>query len=113
MKIFLGCIAGLLVILGLSWVFAGNDFFLYKFFAPRQAAVQREVFEQTKSFRDGCIQELRNMQFEYIKASKEHKAALASVILRKATEIKEDDLPSDVRAFLNELRNPTTKEIRL
>lgn len=31
----------LLVILGLTWLFQGNDFFMYKVFAPRQEAVRR------------------------------------------------------------------------
>jgi hypothetical protein len=55
--------------LGLGWIAEGNNFFLYKFFAPKYAAVQRQTFEQTKSYNQGMIQEMQNMQFQYEQAS--------------------------------------------
>lgn len=103
-QIILIVIAFFVFILGLTWVIQGNDFFLYKFFAPRQEAVRREVFEQTKSYQQGQIQELQNMQFEYVKASPEHQAALASIILHRAADFPEDKMPADLRTFIRDLR---------
>lgn len=99
----------IIVLLGMGWACTGNDFFLYKFFAPRQEAVRRQVFEQTKSYRQGMIQELQDMQFEYIKASPEHKDALASLILHRAADFDEDRLPSDLRSFISELKRNQNK----
>jgi hypothetical protein len=45
------------------------------------------------------------MQFEYIKASPEHKKALADIIRHRATEIPIDAMPADLSAFVNTLSN--------
>ena len=48
MKLFGTILAGVLafilfivLMLGLGWIATGNDFFLYKYFAPKQEAVRR------------------------------------------------------------------------
>ena len=94
----------LLVIFCLSWAVMGNSFFLYKAFAPAMEDTRRDVFENTKSYNQGMIQELQNMQFEYIKAKPEHKDALASIILHRAADYDEKQLPSDLRGFIEKLR---------
>lgn len=102
-------VVGVMVLLvvvggGLAWIVQGNDFFLYKTFAPARENVRREVFENTKSYNQGMVQELQNMQFEYVKADKEHQAALASIILHRAADFPEDKLPEDLRVFIQELK---------
>ena len=93
-------------ILALTWVFTGNDFFLYKVFAPKQEQVRRQVFEQTKAYNQGMIQELQNMQFEYVKATPEQKDALASIILHRSADFDLDQpqVPTDLRQFILELK---------
>lgn len=90
--------------IGIGWLSMGNDFFLYKYFAPKQEQVRREVFEQTKSYNQGMIQELQNMQFQYIKADSTAKKALASIILHRAADYDENKLPYDLRVFIQELK---------
>lgn len=96
----------IVLLLGLNWLFQGNDFFLYKTFAPKYEQVRRETFEQSKAFNQGMIQELSNMQFEYVKAAPEHKAALASIILHRTADFDLDQpqVPNDLRVFIAELR---------
>lgn len=78
----IGCVLLFIVaFLGTTWIIMGNEFFLYKFFAPKAEAVRREVFEQSKAFNQGMIQELQNMQFRYVQADADGKAAMASIIL--------------------------------
>lgn len=91
-------------IIGLAWIIQGNDWFMYRVFAPRYEAVRRETFEQSKAYRQGMEQELQNMQFEYIKADAKHKAALASIILHRAADYDEALMSSDLRRFISELR---------
>jgi hypothetical protein len=100
----LGIVGFLVIVFGLSWLVQGNDFFLYKVFAPRQEAVRREVFEQSKAYNQGMIQELQNMQFEYVKAAPEHRQALASIILHRAADYDDNKLPADLRTFVRDLR---------
>ena len=74
-----------------------------EFFAPRYEAVHRNTFEQSKSYQQGVIQELQNMQFEYIKADKDHKIALASIIKHRAADIDVNILPVDLYNFIKGL----------
>lgn len=94
----------LTLLLGLSWIFQGNDFFMYKVFGLKYENTRREIFEQSKAYNQGVIQELQNMQFEYIKADEAHKNALASIILHRSADYDVDRLPADLRAFINELK---------
>lgn len=96
----------LVLILGLTWVGQGNDFFLYKVFAPKYEQVRRETFEQSRAFNQGMVQELQNMQFEYVKATPEQKEALASVILHRSSGYNLDDsiVPIDLRVFIAQLK---------
>ena len=104
MKVVGIVILAIILILGLTWIGQGNDFFLYKVFAPKREEVRREVFEQTKSYQQGMVQDLRRMQREYVTADEEHKAALASVILHTAADFPEEEMPADVAQFINQLK---------
>lgn len=103
--------ASLLLLLAGSWIIQGNDWFMYKVFAPKYEEVRRETFEESKAYKQGMIQELQNMQFEYIKASPEHKEALADLILHRAADFDEDKLPADLRAFIQQLKSEKSKKV--
>ncbi len=101
----IGIIFGfILFINAILWVAQGSDYFLYKFFAPKYEGVRRETFEQSKSYRQGMVQELQNMMFEYAKATPSQQDALSSVILHRAADVDEKILPSDLRLFIDKLR---------
>jgi hypothetical protein len=107
MKVLLGAVAlfvGFILLLTIGWVAQGNDFFMFKFFAPKYEQVRRETFEQSKAYNQGMIQELQNMQFEYIKADAEHRDALASIILHRAADYDEERMPADLRDFIHKLK---------
>jgi hypothetical protein len=76
----------------------------FRFFEPKREAARREVFEETKSYNQGMIQELQNMQFDYYKADSSQKDALASIILHRAADYDEAKLPNDLRAFISKLK---------
>lgn len=97
----------IVVVLALTWVFQGNDFFLYRYFAPKQEQVRREVFENSRAFNQGMVQELQNMQFEYLKQTDpKAKDAMASIILHRASGYNLDDpiVPADLRDFISQLK---------
>lgn len=91
-----------LALSALGWVVQGNDFLLFKFFAPRQEAARREVFEQSKAYREGMAQELRAMQLDYVKASPEQKKAIASIVVHRVAGVDLATLPADVRLFVRQ-----------
>jgi len=105
MKPFLAVVGGVLTLGAVTWGVAYHDLIFTSFFAPKYENVRRNTFEQSKSFRDGSLQELENMRFEYIKASPEHKKALADIIRHRATEVPADAMPSDLQSFISNLPN--------
>ena len=100
----LGLLLAVVLLLGLGWLAEGNDFFMYKYFAPKREAVRREVFENTKSYTQGMIQELRGYQVAYVQANTNSQAALASVILHEYADYPDDKLPADLQQFMAKLR---------
>jgi hypothetical protein len=105
MKVAFAIVGGLVAVIGLTWIIQGNDFLLYKFWAPKQEAVRREVFEQTKSYRQGMVQDIRNYRIQYQTATKEQKDSLRSVILQETADFPINQLPADQREWLESLRN--------
>jgi len=98
------CLLGLFCLVGTVWAIQGSDFILYRTFAPRYEAVRRETFEGSKAYRQGGAQELQAMQAQYVTASPEHKAALASIILHRAADFPEDAMSPDLRSFVADLK---------
>lgn len=111
-QVSLGCLGVLALIvffLGIAWIATGNEFFIYQYFAPKRAEVERKVFENTKSYRQGMIQELQNMQMEYIKGTDSQKTSMRSIILHRASDFPLDEMPMDLRNFIVTLRTQTQK----
>jgi len=92
-----------------TWWIQGNDFFLTKVFAPQYEKVRRETFEESKAYNQGMVQELQNMQFEYVKAAPAQQDALASIILHRAADYDVSKLPPDLRTFITGLKNARLK----
>lgn len=101
------CILGVVGLLAIGWVVQGNSFFMYQMFAPKYEQVRRNTFEQSKAYNQGMVQELQNMQFEYLRANDDQKAALASIILHRAADYPPDELmmhDPNLYAFIQSLR---------
>lgn len=92
------------LMLGVSWAIMGNDFWLYKVFAPKMEEARRKTFEESRSYNEGVVQELRQMQREYLFSTPDQKEALTSVILHQTADYDENKLPPDLKDFLHQLR---------
>lgn len=103
MKAACWTVLAIIGLFALGWLVAGNDLALMKVFAPAREQVRRETFENSKAYRDGMVQELRAMQFEYLKADEAHKAGMANVIRHRVAGFPEDALPYDLQTFVKEL----------
>ena len=105
MKAFGISVLVLLALLVLPWIIQGDDYFLYKYFGPKREEVRRQVFEETRSFRQGLIQELTQMQFAYEHATADEQPRLRQVILRRVRDLPDEDiLPNDLKLFVEHLR---------
>lgn len=109
MKTVLLVIGLVIALLSSVWIIQGNNFFLFKVFAPLYEQTRRETFEQSKAYRQGMIQELQNMQFEYVQATPEQKVALRSIILHRVADFPEEDVPYDLRVFIDQLRRENVR----
>jgi hypothetical protein len=104
MKTFGVFALGLIILLTLGWILAGNNLAMMKVFAPATEQVRRETFENSKAYRDGVVQELRSMQRDYILLDDEKKkVGLANVIRHKLAGFPEDAIPYDLQLFIKEL----------
>ena len=77
----------------------------YKFFAPRYQNVERQIFENTKSYVQGVQQDLGKYYLEYQKGTGEEKAAIRATIQMRFAEVDSSKLQSpQLRAFLTTTR---------
>jgi hypothetical protein len=100
-------------IIGLTWIIQGHDFFFYKFWAPKYENVKREVFENTKSYKQGVQQELTNAYTSYYKTgvSESERESIAAVALQQIADLPDENfesLPGHLKKFVNMLREKKT-----
>lgn len=104
-----GKVAGVLVLLlivglGLDWIGAGENFFLYKYWAPKQEQVRRQVYEGTKSYHQGSVQRLNTLCTQVADADADHKPMINDVISHEFAEWSSDDVPDYLRPCLTTAR---------
>jgi len=100
--IYIGWGVGILIgIFMLSLVGVGY----YSFFAPMVKNVEREVFENTKSYIQGVQQDLGKYYLEYQKGTQSEKGAIRATIQMRFAEVDSSKLQSpQLRAFLTQTR---------
>lgn len=77
----------------------------YKFFGPKFEGARREVFESTRSYNQGKLQELAKIRHEYIFTQDEgSKKVLEGVIRHKFADYDSRKLPPGLKSFLEEVR---------
>jgi len=86
------------------WLIQGNNFFLYKVFAPQYEQVRRETFEQSKAYTQGMAQHLAKQMQEYQQTTPENKDSLATLILHEYADYNLLDFQPYQRAFIEKLR---------
>lgn len=92
--------------LGLSWIFMGNDFFLYKYFAPKQEAVRRQVFENTKSYNQGVQQDLIAYHHEWMTADADGKKAVEATVRQRFADYDQSKINDpEMVQWLNQCLN--------
>jgi len=98
------CIVGFVVfIIGISWISMGNEFMLYKYFAPKQEAVRTKVYRESQAQQDGMINELQKMQIEYASASPEGKLIIADAVVSRSAQFTGQLTPS-LDAFVSKCK---------
>ena len=104
MKAFFGVIGALVAAALLVFALTGVGWFNYDFWGVKFVNSEHRIFENSQPFIDGQIRELTRLQLQYEQADEGHRAALRSMILTEAATISDDQLPSNLRAFLSRVR---------
>lgn len=78
--------------------------YVYRWYAPREEAVRRQTFEQSKAYNQGMQQDLQNLAFQYVQADDAHKPMLASVILQRTADYDLAQLTPELQSFIHKLR---------
>lgn len=94
-------VASFIGLLALIFLLNGYSLASFAFFAPKQAKVERHVFENTPSYVQGKIQDLSNykLQYEQTKDSV-NKEAIKAVIRTQFANFNINDCPDELRGFL-------------
>lgn len=103
---FLGTLVLILVVVFIL-SFGGNGIGLanYKFWAPKQANAERQVFENTQGYVQGKAEYINKLRREYIEATDPgQKAALKTLILDEALTVDDSKLPVDEQLFISQLK---------
>ena len=97
---------GVLILISvIGFIAQGADFFMFKFWAPKYANVQREVFQNTKSYNQGMAQDLDNYYVDYQRATPDQKDAIAAVVLHEVADYPNERLPAHLQAWVDQLRS--------
>jgi len=99
-----GVLAIGVVTFGLGFLATGGDLFTYKFWAPKRANAEREVFVNTASYIQGKTEYLTRLRLAYDSAIGDQKAALRQTILTEASQVDETKLPENLQSFLLRLQ---------
>jgi hypothetical protein len=103
MKAFLSiigmCVLGVAVIVGGSY----GSLALYRTFAPQWEDARTDVYRNSKSYVEGTIRDLRRLKREYEKAEESQQSTLRTIILQRSDELDYDQLPGDLRRFVESL----------
>jgi hypothetical protein len=89
----------------IGFISTGADLATYKFWAPKQANAERQVFVNTNSYIQGKTDYLSRLRFEYQSTSDpDQKAAMRTMILSEAANVDNSKLPADLAAFIQGLK---------
>ena len=95
----------LVVSYGLGFLATGGDLAIYRFWAPKYANAQREVFVNTNSYIQGKTDYLSRLRMEYTTSKDpDQKAALKTLILTEASNVDNSKLPTDLQGFIQSLK---------
>lgn len=100
------CILAIVIVFALLFGFTNLELWWKSYFDPKFKNVEREVFEETKSYTHGAIQDLANYYGQYKQAqSVEDQQTIAEVVKVRFSEFDANSIKSlELRQFLKNIR---------
>jgi|SRR5665213_506297 len=97
-------VAVLVLFYGLGFLATGGNLAIYKFWAPKQANAERQVFENTQGYVQGKTEYLTRLEYQYKVADPDRKPALRTLIIDEASTVDNSKLPVDLQVFIRSLK---------
>ena len=93
------------IVLAIGVVVGGSygSLALYRTFAPQWEDARTDVYRNSKSYVEGTIRDLRRLKREYEKADESQRSTLRTIIFQRSDELDYDQLPGDLRRFIDSL----------
>ncbi len=97
-------VAGLVGVVVLIVAFSFGGLYWYRLMAPKWENARREVFEETRSYNQGKIQQLAKYRHEYMAGDAAVKTVIASTIRHQFADYNVENLPPELQSFLRTVR---------
>ena len=92
-------------VLGATWLFQGNDFFLQRYFAPKYEAVRRDVMIESRAYSEATTRRLYDLKRQMAQAkSEDEKATIRAMARHEVQAFDASRLPHDLRTFAEQVR---------
>ena len=86
-----------------AWGLAYLNLGYLRFFAPRQAAIERQIFDNSPSAVNGNLQDILRWKLEYLRTKDTlQRSALKVLILDAKSRIPPDRIPTEIQTFITE-----------
>lgn len=92
------------LLLGVAFAVPALRLQIMRMYGTETESIKTDIYRENKSYVEGTVRDLRELQVDYEKADESQRESLAGLILHRANELDWDRLPGDVRQFLNELK---------
>jgi hypothetical protein len=95
----------LVIVLGIGVLVGGSygGLYMFKVFAPQWEDARTDVYRNSKSYVEGTIRDLRRLKREYEAAEDSQRSTLKTIIFQRSDELDYDQLPGDLRRFIESL----------
>jgi hypothetical protein len=94
---------GLLIMLGFVLELAGLQWMEY--IGIRKANIERNIYEESKSYNEGMVQNLIKYKYEYDKASEDEKIIIVNSIRHMYADYDEEKIKSkELKMFLKKIK---------
>lgn len=101
-EIFIVIVSIILLTL-LVFFMQGFDYASLVFWGPKYENAHREIFENTKSFRDGSSRDLDNLRVAYVQAkTPEEKAVILDTLRHRSLGIPSEQISPAINQLINQ-----------
>jgi len=75
-------------------------------FGARTENARNNIYKHSTAHVEGTVRTIRRYQVEYLQATDEpSKKAIASMVVREADNVSDDELPADLYRFVSDMRS--------